>query len=570
MSISEKNSSPKSKDLITYGVIAAVLIMLNIIGSQFFFRLDMTEEKRFSLSQSTKSILENLEEEIYVEVFLDGELPKDFKRLRQTVKETLDEFRIYSEAGLNYKFINPLEDESQAQKKEVFQHLVDRGLRPTTLYVNEGDQRTEKVVFPSAIIHYLEKEIPVSFLTGDPSSPPQVQLNQSIENLEFQLISSIKKMSNRNPKKIGFLQGHGELGPVEAGDFLQSAGEMYDIRRVRLQSSVAGEFEGLVNLLDFDALIIAKPDSTFSEEDKFKLDQYVVKGGKLMIFVDGMFAEIDSIGEKGMASTGTNLNLDDLFFKWGIRVNRNLIQDQFSAAIPLVVGYMGNRPQYQMMKWPYYPILNEFGNHPVSRNSQPIYSKFLSSLDTVSAQGIKKTPLIWTSDQTRAMPSPVFLDFNEVRKPTPTELFNKGNLMVSILLEGTFSSVFEGRVSDQTASTFDFKEKDRSSQIIVFSDGDIIRNDINGKTGTPYLLGYDKFSKVTFGNKPFILNSLDYLLDDVGIIEARNKRVILRPLNPKKIKADRRTYQILNIAAPLLLLMIVGVLMNVLRRKKYS
>ncbi len=563
-------SDKKSGDLLVWGVAMLSLLLINIISGQFFFRWDLTEERRYSLSNSTIKVLEELENPIYVEVFLEGELPNDLKRLRQSIKETLDEFRVYSGDKLNYEFRDPSESDDPAQNREVIKHLVDRGIKPTTLFVNEGDQRTEKVIFPGAIVNFLDLQVPVQFLTGDPSAPPQVQLNQSIENLEFELISSIKQLSNRRKKKIGFLQGHGELNPIEAGDFLQSAGQVYEIKRIRLQSAVTGEFEGLINLLDFDALILAKPDSAFNEQDKFKLDQYVVKGGKLIMFVDGMFADIDSVGESGMISTGQQLNLDDLFFNWGFRINKNLVQDQFSAAIPLVVGYLGNRPQYQMMKWPYFPLLNTFSDHPISRNSQPLYSKFISTIDTVNTEGIKRTSLVWTSSKTRAIPSPVKIDFNEVRNPPPDELFNKGNMTVCLLSEGVFKSFFRGRISNNTASTFDYKESDQASQILVFSDGDLIKNDINSKTGTPYPLGYDKFSQLTFGNEPFIMNALDYLLDDTGIIEARTKTVILRPLDPDKTNEYATLMKSLNIGAPLFLLSLAGLLIQFSRKRKYS
>ncbi len=563
-------SGKKSADLLKWGIAMVVILLINIIASQFFFRLDLTEERRYSLSRSTISILENLEEPIHIEVFLEGDLPNDLKRLRQAIKETLDEFRVYASNSFDYEFRDPSESDDPNQKREVVKHLIERGINPTTLFVNEGDQKTEKVLFPGAVISYLGNEAPVQFITGDPSAPPQVQLNQSIENLEFELISRIKQLANRRKKKIGFLQGHGELNPLEAGDFLFSAEKVYEVRRVRLQSAATGEFEGLINLLDYDALVIAKPDSAFNEQDKFKLDQYVVKGGKVIMFLDGMNANIDSIGEGGMVSTGLNLNLDDLLFSWGARVNKNLIQDQFSAAIPLVVGYMGNRPQYQMMKWPYFPLLNSFADHPISRNSQPVYSKFISSIDTVSATGIKKTPLVFSSDKTRSIPSPVKIDFNEVRNPPPDKMFNKGNQIVGVLLEGRFKSTFDGRISNNTAMTFDFKPIDQASQVIVFSDGDLIMNDINSKTQSPYPLGYDKFSKLTFGNKPLIMNALDFMLDDTGIIEARNKRVILRPLDPDKVKEYSTFIKALNLGGPLAILLLAGAIIQVVRKRKYS
>lgn len=552
-------------------MISISLILINVIASQFFFRIDLTEEKRFSIAESTKNILNDLDNVIYIEIFLEGDMPSDFQRLKQGVKETLDEFKVYAGYNVQYEFRNPSpEGIDNKSKQEIFKQIYDRGINPTTLYTNEGDERSEKIIFPGAIVNYLDQEIPVNFLKYAYNAGTRAQLNQSIEGLEYELISAIRKLSTPRKKRIAFLQGHGELNPVEAEDILNSLDEYYDVRRVRLQSAANGEFDGIENLDDFDAIIMAAPDSAFDDRDKFKLDQFIMRGGKALFFVDGMMADMDSIGNNGSVAISKNLNLDDFFFQLGLRINPTLIQDQLSAYIPLIVGYVGDRPQYQMMQWWYFPVINNFSNHPITRNMAGVYTKFISSIDTIKSPGVKKTPLAFTSEDTRVLPSPVRLDFNEVRMPPNPGLFNKGKIPVGYLLEGKFKSMFRGRLTKNTVDKFGFIEGSEDNKIIVFSDGDIIRNDVNSKTSSAYPLGYDKFTKTTFANKDLIMNCVDYLLDDSGIIQSRNKRVVMRPLNVRKARAESLKWQVINIAVPLFILILFGLTKNYLRRKKYA
>lgn len=563
--------SLKFNQLFWFGVTLTIVILLNVISGRFFFRLDLTEENRFSIAESSKKILSDLDNVVYIEIFLDGEIPSDFQRLKQSVKETLDEFKVYGGYNIQYEFRNPSPPEADNQsKQEIFKQIYDRGVNPTTLYVTKGDERSEKIIFPGAVVTYLDKEMPVNFLKYNYTAGTRAQLNQSMEGLEYEFISAIRKLSTTRKKKIAFLQGHGELNPLEAEDILNSLSEYYEVRRVRLQSAANGDFDGVENLNSYDAIIVADPDTAYNDIDKFKLDQYIVNGGKAIFFIDAMKADIDSIGAEGGVAVSNDLNLSDLFFRFGLRLNPDLIQDQLAAFIPLVVGYVGDRPQYQMMKWWYYPVINNFSEHPISRNLGGVYTKFISSIDTVKATGIRKTPLAFTSPETRVLPSPVRLDFNDVRMPPNPQLFNKGKIPVAYLLEGKFRSVFEGRVTNKTAEKFDYKPVGEPGQVIVFSDGDIIRNDINKRNQTAYPLGYDKFTKTTFANRDLILNCIDYLLDDSGVIESRNKQIVLRPLDVNRANKEKLNWQILNIGIPVFILVMFGIVKNVLRRRKYA
>ncbi len=563
--------SAKYISLFNFSVITLVIVLINIISSQFFFRLDLTEENRFSISESSENVLNNLDNVVYIEIFLEGEMPADFQRLRQALKETLDEFKVYGGYNIQYEFRNPTPPGSDNKsRQEIFKQIYDRGINPTTLYINQGDEKTEKIIFPGAIVNYLDKELPVNFLKFAYTAGTRAQINQSIEGLEYEFISAIKKLSTNRKNRIAFLQGHGELNPLEAQDILNSLSEYYEVNRVRLQSAANGDFDGVENLDSYDAIIVASPDSAFNEVDKFKIDQFIVKGGKALFMIDAMKASMDSIGTEGSVAIPNELGLNDLFFKMGVRMNPNLIQDQLCAAIPLIVGYVGDRPQYQMMKWWYFPILNNFADHPISRNMSGVYSQFVSTIDTVKAEGIKKTPLVLTSRDSRVLSSPVVLDFNDVRMPPNPRLFNKGMLPVAYLLEGKFKSVFEGRVTKNTAEKFDYKSIDKESKVILFTDGDIIRNDINSKNNTAYPLGYDKFTKATFANKELMLNCVDYLIDDSGIIQSRNKKIVLRPLDTNRANKEKLQWQIINLAFPLILLIAFGIVKNIIRNRKYG
>ncbi len=564
----------KRKNLLSFSFGIIAIILLNLAANQYFFRWDLTQEQRYSISPATKKLLENLEDEVYIKVYLEGQFPAGFKRLQKAIRETLEEFQIYAGSNVKFRFIDPSQGNNSEEKQKFYQELIAKGIPATNIFATEGDQKIEKVIFPGALIQYKGQEIPVLLfktlsqqMQGAPS-PDQI-LNQSIENVEYNLISAIRKISVRNEdrKNIGFLEGHGELKNIELADLLESLSETHNVFKVDLTKEK--ELAGL------DAIVIAKPDTAFNEQDKYKIDQYIMNGGKAMFFLDAVGIYMDSVlRDKGSFSFPYNHNLTDMMFRYGVRLNGDMIKDLNAGFIPMVVGNMGNQQKIQPIPWHYYPLLNTFSEHPIVKNLDAVYTKFIGTIDTVKANGITKTPLLFTSRYSKIIKTPTFVTFNEARQEQKPEAYNQGPIPVAYLLEGKFTSLFKSRIapSDKRFSTF--KAESIPTKIIICSDGDILKNDIvidkNTQKPIPMPLGYDRYSKITFSNKDFFINSLEYLLDEEGIISARRKEVALRPLDKVKLENERFQWQLFNMAVPVLLILVFGTVRYFIRKRVYE
>lgn len=550
------------KIIFRFLLLLLILACLNWLASLFFFRWDLTEDKRYTISDATKHLLSNLDKDIVVNVYLSGEFPPGFERLESATRETLDEFKTYSNGHLTYHFSDPSDAASEEQRKKQYQNLVDRGLTPTNLFANEDGKRTEKLIFPGAIIQADTLAIPVQLLKANRSkdTSPEEQLNQSYENVEFQLASAIRILDNPERKKIGLLVNHTQkLPPARLSDLIATMQQSYDVFMVVNDPET---YEGL------DALMILKPDVPFSEEEKYKLDQYVIGGGRALFFVDG--AKVDSVSLEGNYVQPLDLNLNDLFFRWGVRINNNLVKDLTSATIPMNVGNMGDKPEIQAIPWRFFPLLNNFGPSAITRNMDAVYSRFLSSLDTVGgAAGIQKTPLLMTSPYTQLVNTPALVGYNEARQqPEPSE-YNGGVKLAAVLLEGSFNSLFENRIlpSDPRSQTF---KATGQGKIMICADGDIAVNDFDYRRNTPLPLGYDRASTNIFGNKDFIMHALDYMTDENGIITSRSKQISIRALDKIAVQQDKKFWQAFNLLLPLVLLGIFGALRYYIRHRKFA
>ena len=557
-----QNKSKRGRDILRFLGWMAGIILLNLLASEFFFRLDLTEDKRYSISPVTKGMLVNLPDEVVVEVYLEGDFPAGFKRLQQSVKETLDEFRIYAGGNVHYEFIDPNAITDEKERVAFFQELAKKGIQPTNLKATEEGKQVERLVFPGAIVTYNGKETTVSLLKGNLAASPDERLNQSVEGLEYEFATAIRKVAFPANKIIGYITGQGELEMQHVTDLLGSLQEFY---RVAL-----GELDQIPTLDGLDLIIVAKPTSAFSEADKFKIDQFIMNGGKAVFFLDALNANMDSLGTGGTFATPYNLNLDDMMFRYGVRLNPALIMDLNSGFIPLVTGYAGERPQTEMINWRFYPLLNNFSNHPITRNLDAVYSKFIGTIDTVKATGITKTPLILTSPYSRIMQAPVPLTLEEARMEVRPEQYQAGPLPVGYLLEGTFTSLFRNRRAPEGVDAKTVKEKGKYTRIAVFSDGDLIRNDVNARTGQAYELGFDRYNNVTFANKELAINTVHYLLDGEGLINVRSKEIKLRPLDRVRVKEEKTFWQLLNLGAPIVMLAVFGLYRYYMRRRKYE
>ena len=546
--------------LLTNGI--ALIILLNILGTHYFFRLDLTEEKRYSIKEPTKDLLRNLEDVVYVEVFLEGELNPAFKRLRNSIEETLTEFQIYSDHKIQFTFTDPSAAMSQKSRNEFMTGLASKGIQALPVIESKDGERSEKIIFPGALISSAGFEAGVMLFKGNRTLGSQEVLNQSIEGIEFELANAIYKLSNTNRKRVGMVKGHGELDSLDIASFNNALFDQYEVFNVSINSKHTIE--------NYDALVIAKPRFGFTESEKYKLDQYLMNGGKLLFLLDRLDAVMDSASRENYFAFPYDLRLDDQLFKYGVRINSDLVQDRNASKYPIVTSVVNNRPQIMQMDWLFFPVINQYADHPITRNLDATLTKFISSVDTVKATGIRKTPLLFSSDYSRKVVAPVKISVNDLRKNVNPETFSEGKIPVAYLLEGEFASLYKSRFIPDGQNANTFKEKSKSTKIIVVADGDIVRNDVNPRNGQPQQLGFDPLTQYTFANEDLLRNMITYLTDENGLIKARNKEVMIRPLDKEKIRNNRVYWQSINLILPLVVVALLGLLITYLRKRKYS
>ncbi|QKG55957.1 gliding motility-associated ABC transporter substrate-binding protein GldG [Hymenobacter sp. BRD128] len=560
-------ASRKRQDLTRFAAIIGTLLLLNFVAQRFFFRLDLTQEKRYTMSDATKKLLSTLKQPVTITVYLTGDFPPNFRRLEQGVRETLNEMQVYGGGNLNFIFIDPSAAGTEAGRNKFYETLFKKGLKPTNLGANENGKRVEKIIFPWAVVQAGGQTRNVLLLRGSQVASPAERLNQSIEGLEYELASAIRQVAPPGgaKRRLGVITGHGELTNPEMADILTAWSQNYDVFRVDLNQ--VKDLRG-----NLDAVVIAKPTGPYSEQDKFRLDQFITHGGRALFFVDALRVDLDSVSRNGAAlATPYNLNLDDLLFRYGVRLNPDLLLDLNCGQIPLVTGVTGNKPKIEPLPWQLYPLINRFSPNPITRNLDAVYLKFVGNIDTVKAVGIRKTSLMTTSRYTRRLPAPVPINFNDARLEPNPKLYQNSYQSVGYLLEGTFRSLFANRaIPGTTQYQPDQNPNAAPSKILVISDGDFLRNDVDPKSGRPFRLGFDRLANTEFANRELILNATDYLLDETGLIAVRGKQITLRPLDKVQLADHRRPWQALNLGAPLVLLAAFGAVRAWRRKRRYA
>lgn len=549
--------SKKLENILKLLIGLVILVWVNIISSAYFFRLDLTEEKRYSINEPTKELLRKLDDRVFIEVYLQGELNAPFRRLQNSIRETLEEFQVYSDHKVQFKFVDPAQAAGQKARNEFMMALINKGIRPTNIIEEKEGNRREHIVFPGAVVSYGGQEEGVMLLKGKQG---EAAINQSIESIEYAIASAIKKLTASENKRIGLVRGHGELDSMNIIAFRSVLQEKYLVEDVFLRDEK-------LNL--FNALVIAQPKQQFSEYDKYFLDQYILQGGNVLFLIDMLDARMDSASNQMNFAFPYDINLEDQLFRYGVRINNDLIQDNQAARTPVVVGYTGDEPQVQMMPWPFFPLMNRYGQHPISRNLDASYFRFVSSIDTVKAPGVKKTPLIFSSNYTRIVKAPVRVTVNDLRKNLEPDKFNQKNIPVAYLLEGTFTSIYKNRFLPDGLDKEAYLEEG-ASKLIVISDGDYARNYLDPSTDQPLELGYDPYLKNKFANEDFLMNALAYLVEEDGIIQARSKEITVRPLDKVKINKSRVKWQMINLVVPVIILLIIGVIIYYYRKRKYA
>jgi len=540
-----------------------ILISANVIAAFVFFRLDLTGEKRYSLSSSTREELEKMNDVMYVKIYLEGDLPPAFKRLRNSVKELLDEFSVYAKDNIEYEFIDPSASTVKKEREELYKQLYKKGLQPTNLEERSKGASSQKVIWPGAILNFGGRETAISFLNTKIGSGTEENINRSVEALEYEFMNALRIFKSGIRPKVGFLQGQAELGTKLISDAARALSDYYDVDTVQINQQLNA-------LKPFKAIIVAKPDSAFSEKDKFIIDQYIMGGGRVLWLIDPMQMSMDSLqASDNSVAIAKDINILDQLFRYGVRINDDLVMDLQAAPIPLVTGMVGNQPQQSLFPWYFFPLLNPTSSHPVVHNLNAIKCEFASTLDTVEAPGISKTILLTTSKFSKSILSPVRVSLNILKQDPDPAFFTQQYLPVAVLLEGKFQSVFRGRIPQEILNNKDiaFKDTSQGSKMIVISDGDMIANYVS-KKGAIYPLGYDRFTNQTYGNRNFILNCVDYLCDNENIVALRGKEFKIRLLDPAK--SDNKTYSWVAMSTPILLVLFYGFLHFYIRRKKYA
>jgi ABC-2 type transport system permease protein len=560
----------------------AIIILVNIIGAFAFYRIDLTADKRYTLSPSTRKMLKELKDVVYFKVYLEGEFPAGFTRLRNETREMLNQFRAYSD-NIEYEFIDPTAGKNKTELEAMYTQLAQSGLNATDLQVKEEAGMTRKIIFPGAVVSYRNKEMPLDLLLTQVGKPPAEVLNNSVQALEFGLTNVIRKLTVSQKPKIAFIEGHGELTPEYTASIEAALGEYYEIDHVRIdgqlsaltQHSQRGKDSTSYNIKNkYTAIIVAKPDSAFAkgERDKFIIDQFIMRGGKALWLVDAVNANMDSLVSTDQTVALTNeLNLDDMFFNYGVRLNSNLVVDMNALPIPVVIDQKGNQ---KLIPWIFFPVLIPTSTNPIVRNLNAIKTEFVSSIDTLQTPGIKKTILLSTSRYSRVLNTPVIVSLSFLYQEPDIRQFNQPYQPVAVLLEGEFTSLFLNRVPLEIAEAPEvgFTEKSLKTAMIVVADGDIIKNQLQpgSQVPTPLPLGYDRYTGQQFGNKDFVLNAMNYLCDDSGLLSVRSREVKLRTMDTARVDSERLKWQLVNTLVPVLLVLAFAMIQGYFRKRKYT
>jgi ABC-2 type transport system permease protein len=572
-----KKKRIKRNNLFALFLSLLIIILVNVIGNYVFTRFDLTTEKRYTLSDATRKFLKNVDDVVYFQVYLEGDFPASFKRLRNATREMLDEFRAYND-NIQYKFINPSEGKDKKAVQSLYKQLMQKGLEPTELNQNTTEGMSQQVIFPGAIVSYKGKEMPLQLLMSQQGTPPEQVLNNSIQGLEYNMANVIRKLSVGTKQRIAFLQGHGELDKLRLADISYSLSDYYAIDFVTIDgklNSLSIRDSAKKELINkYQAIIIAKPDSAFPEKDKYMIDQFIMRGGKVIWLIDPVFASMDSLqAHNETVGFARSLNLEDMLFQYGVRINTNLILDMSCVKIPVVTGDYGGQPQQNFLPWYYFPTVLPTINHPIVNNLNAIRCEFVSSIDTVGDRDIKKTILLSTSKYSRPVNTPCRISLDLLSEKLDEKFFNKPYKSIAVLLEGNFKSVFLNRLPldiMQDKEKYDYRPESKANKMIVISDGDIIKNQLHYSKGYPLPLGYDQYTNEMYGNKDFILNAIDYLCDESGLITVRSRELKLRLLDKTKIAKSKLAIQLFNTAIPIIVVLLFGVGWIMIRRRIFT
>lgn len=557
------------KQIVTLLLVTAILLLANIVGQFVYKKFDLTQDKRYTITPATENVVEEVGDIMFVRVLLDGTFPAGFRRLQTATVEMLNNFKRIN-PNIQYTLDDPTAgnpDEVKARQEE----LGKDGVFPTNLRVKDGTETKTKLIYPYVLVYYGSRMIPVNLLENAPEYDQETNLNNSIGLLEYKLANAIDKIQKADKPIIAFTTGHGELSQEQTRGFESILREYYQIGRLKLDSLVSISQE-------LSAVIITRPTMAFNDKEKFLLDQYVMNGGKLLFFIDRLRLSLDSVAKyPNYVPSDYELNLDDLLFKYGCRINPELILDLECSRIPQVIGMTGDQPQIELFPWYFHPLISPEQDHPITKNLDRVNLLFPTTIDTVKTKStVKKVPLLTSSDYTRTQLIPARVSFDILKYEPDPDKYNKGPQITGLLLEGEFTSLFENRLTRDNEILLEsigqeFRKSSVPNRILVVSDGDLPRSqyDRNAKRFSP--LGFNKWENYTFkGNQDFLLNAMEYLLNPDGVVNSRTKEVRLRLLDTVRTKNEKSYWQFFNIVLPVLFIAVFGFLFYILRIRKYA
>ncbi|MDD2288196.1 MAG: gliding motility-associated ABC transporter substrate-binding protein GldG [Bacteroidales bacterium] len=559
-------------------VLGLVLILFfNIVGYYIFARLDLTSEKRYTLSKSTKKMLKSVDDVVFIRCYLEGEIPADYKRLRNETKEMINQFRSYN-PNIEFEFRNPNDFKDKKEQAEFYQRLFEMGFQPILKTSQQKDGQVRQYMFPYLeITHKGEKKI-VSLISTKGTGEESI-INSSVQNLEYNIYNGIRSLMTTSKDRVAIIRGHGEWELASIWDFITGINEFYAVDTLtineRINALTERQYDSVKNNVTmrnkYKALVIAKPLSVFSYKDLYILDQFVMHGGRILWLVDPLLCSMDSLQANPETFAVTNYTgVEDPLFKYGVRLNTNLVMDMQAAKVPIVTGVYGdNTPQFSFFPWNFFPVVSPNPNHIITSKVNPVKLEFVSSIDTIQ-NNITKTPLLVSSANSRIMNTPAIISLEMLKQKQDPRLFNMPNLNLAMLLEGKFTSAFKNRLSPEMETNQEIAFKDECDTInamIVVADGDIIRNDFTSGQMLP--LGYDKYTKEMFGNKEFLINALNYLTDDHDMIPLRSREVLMRKLDQARVEREKLNWQVVNVGIPIIFIMVIGVIISFIRKRKY-
>lgn len=553
----------KNKSILYIIAIIVGLVIINAIASSAYLRFDLTKDHRYTLSDASKSLISDLDSPLVIDVFLEGDFPSEFRLLQTEVKQMVDEFQLESnQIFVNY--IDPVKDEDTRQ--QYIEELTNAGLEPYINTDNSTGKVTQDIIFPWAFASYKDQTLKIPLLKRSITLGLPEQINNSVQSLEYAFADGFSKLVKAKEKKIAILKGNGQLDDIYIADFLKTIKPYYNLAQFTLDSVAANPQGTLDKLETYDLIISAKPSIAFSENEKLVLDQYSMNGGKSLWLTESVVMDKDSL--YNAAGTGISimrdLKLNDFFFKYGIRVNPTLVKDLYSAPIMLSIGE-GSQAQMQPIQWQYSPLAASNPNHPITKNLNLVKFDFASPIDTLK-NGIKKSILLQSSPKSKTEGAPTTISLDNVTQAPDEESYNLGSQNLAVLLEGEFTSVYDKRVLPFKVKNF--KSKSTATKMVVISDGNVVKNEVI--KNRPLELGFDQLTGKSFGNKEFLLNTVNYLLDDTGLINIRAKEITVAFLDADKVKENKGTWQFINIALPLILLGLFGFVFNYFRKRKYA